>query len=82
MSEQVKVNVDTHVEAYPELGISEAQEGSGDAYEIPADMLSDLRDAYGAVEQAERAIMEHIAAKYPDAEDVAIWLREREEDDE
>lgn len=80
MSETVKVNVDTEVEAYPVLSIREAEQGSEYGYEIPRPLLEALDHAQEMVEVAEAAIMERIGATYPDAGAVADWLKDREDD--
>jgi hypothetical protein len=81
MSRTVKVNVNTAIEAYPVLGIREAEDGAGHAYEIPASLLDALGAAEDAVRAVEITIMERIAAEHPEAEEVVEWLRDYASDE-
>jgi hypothetical protein len=74
--EMVKVDIDTDVERFPCLAIGKFHEWSspGNDLDIPAAMLARLMDAEAAVRDAERAIMEYVAERYPHRGDVREWL--------
>jgi hypothetical protein len=74
---QVTIRVQTDVETYPTLVISEV--GRADqGYVIPAALMEALAAAEAAVGKAEEAIMRHIAQHNPEARDIAEWVRDRD----
>lgn len=77
-STEIHVSVNTEIEVYPALGISEIGNPAPDqGFRIPAELYRTLNAAYEAVDAAEEAIMRHIAERYPDACDVHYWLKGR-----
>jgi hypothetical protein len=75
MSDVVRVQVGTEEEIYPALGIWEVGNPEpGDGFDIPIHLWRELCHAQEIVERAEVAIMEHIAARYPQTRAVHEWL--------
>jgi hypothetical protein len=76
--EMVKIDIDTEVELYPCLVIGKSGEGSNPAngLDVPVALFDRLNKARAAVDEAERAIMEYVAKRYPRRRDVLSWLRE------
>jgi hypothetical protein len=73
---EIRVRVDTEVEAYPELAIYEVGSSDG-GWLIPAELLGAVNDAYAALDVAETALMRYIADRYPRAGAVHEWLKDR-----
>lgn len=74
MSDLVRVEIDTEVEAYPVLGIVESPDRG--RIDIPREMLAALHAAEAEVDVAEHAIMRYVGEHYPDVSSVQEWLRE------
>lgn len=78
MADEIRVRVDTEVEQYPCLQISEiGNPEPGDGFAIPVALYEALGLAYEAVEAAERAVMVYIAEHDPRAAAVREWLGDR-----
>lgn len=80
VSDLVRVEINTEVEAYPVLSIrAEPQpRSSRPDIEIPAAMLARLADAERQVQRAELDIMRYVADRY-DEPAVREWLAEQDE---
>lgn len=80
VSDLVRVEIDTDVEAYPVLSIrAEPQPRSNRPdIEVPAAMLARLTDAKREVERAELDIMRYVGDRY-DVLPIREWLAEQDE---
>lgn len=78
--DEVQVNIDPEVEAYPVLVIREAEEGNGGSYAVPRGLFDALEAAQDTVAAIETAIMEHVAQAHPDATRVVEWVQSRKDD--
>lgn len=75
MTDLVRVDVNTDVEQYPVLAISEWAEYSNPRRDlrIPAEMLNRLVDAEHAVDQAKADIMRYLGERHAYS-DIREWL--------
>lgn len=71
----IRVNINTEVETFPDLGICEAPLSRW-AYEIPRSLWEALRDAQRALGDAEASIMRYVGERHPEAREVRAWVRE------
>ena len=75
MTDMVRVNVNTGIEAYPVLGIGEWRRYHNAKREltVPAEMFARLTDAQEAVERAEVDIMQYLAERH-EYSDIRRWV--------
>jgi len=72
---EIRVRVDTEDEQFPCLSIQEiGNPEPGDGFDIPVELWENLGSAYEAVDAAERAVLRHIAERYPNARAIHEWL--------
>lgn len=75
MDELTRVRIDTEAEEYPVLAVEEIGNPEPDAgWDIPTELLTNLRESYTAVGEAELAIMRYVAEHHPDARFAREWL--------